>query len=720
MKSLKIIFFLSFLLLINILAHAQHAEPITVKAVKLKTKIKFDGKLNEPVWQEIPHITNFMQRELNYGEPVSEKTEVAVAYDDNKLYFGIWCYQKDASKISAKFMKPDFDYEADDNFQIVISPFDDNRTGYLFAINPNGARTDILIYGGEDGNEDWNGVWDARTTITDSGWFAEVVIPFNTVQFRRAKELIWALNFERDIASKNEQALWQGWSRDNSIFAVVNAGKLTGLKDISYAKKFEFKPYLLSGWTYSLAEGHRFPAHVGGDLNIYLSPTLKMNLTTYTDFAQVESDRIPVNLSRFSIYFPEKRQFFLEGSDLFSYYLGDRNMAYYSRQIGIAGHEQVPIIAGLRLFGKIGRNNIGFLNMQEAALGGNPATNNTVLRYKRDIGKQSSIGGIFTNIMDKNHSNQVVGIDATYQTSDFMEDKNLVLAAKITTSLENFERQNKAITYRLSCDYPNDLIDNFMAIGMMQENFNPELGYIRRSNYDSYSWYFRLMPRWFNKWGIKKLALKPWGFTAYRTHSTGQLESFDNETRPLGVIFKSGDRFEFNLIQHYDRLDKPFVLTENISFPAAKYMMYNYEIQLETFRSRRVWAFLLYNWGDFYNAKIQTVESELGVNLNKHFNINISYSWNNVDFQNARVITNELSSYLNYAFTTRLNLSLFAQYNSLDQIMIYNLRMHWIPRIGSDLYIVYNLGYNEPIHRIEYLKPETTGGIAKIVYRIMF
>jgi len=699
---------------------AQHSEPSRINAFKFTGKIKFDGILSDEVWKQVPHISNFTQRELDYGKPITENTEVALIYNDNALYIGIWCFQTDMKKMVAKFMNPDFDYRADDNFQIMISPFNDNRNGYLFAINPNGARTDIQIYSGEDGNEDWNGVWDAKTSITEQGWFAEVYIPFNTLQFKNDSILNWAINFERDIVSKNEQALWQGWSRDNSIFAVVNAGKLINITNISYAKNFELKPYGLAGWNYAEDTKSSFPFKFGADLNINLSPTLKLNLTSYTDFAQVEADRIPVNLSRFSIYYPEKRQFFLEGSDLFSFYLGERNFAFYSREIGIEDGKQLPIIAGARLFGKIGKNNIGFLNMQEAQLDSIPTTNNTVLRYKRDIGKQSSIGGIFTNVINSQHSNQVFGIDANYQTSDFIKNKNLTVSAKLSTSTENFTLQKNALTYRIFIDYPNDLIDNYMSIGNMQKNFNPELGYIRRTNYDAYNWYFRLTPRWFTDYGIKRLALKPWGFTLYRTHSTGELESLSNETRPLGAVLKSGERFEFNFIQNFDRLDESFDVTDDVSIPTGKYWMYNYEVQFGTYQSRKIWIFLLYNWGGFYTGEIKTFESELGINVNKHLNLNSSYTWNLVNLPEGEIVTHEVASYIDYAFTTKLNFSLFGQFNSLDEIMIYNIRLHWIPQIGSDFYFVYNIGYEEPIKQIEYLKPQTTSAVMKLVYRITF
>jgi hypothetical protein len=699
---------------------AQHSEPGEIFALKIDGKIKFDGVLNDTVWQQAKHITNFTQRDLNFGEKVTEKTEVAIIYNSNIMYIGVWCYMKDVSKIVAKNMNPDFNYRSDDNFQIMISPFDDNRNGYLFVTNPNGARADIQIYSGEDGNKDWNAVWDVKTTISDDGWFAEIVIPFNTLQFKKDKVLNWAINFERDIVSKNEQSLWQGWSRDNSIYAVVKAGNLVGLNDISYASKFEFKPFALAGWQHNADEGNSFPVKFGADLNVNISPTLKLNLTSFTDFAQVETDRIPVNLSRFSVFYPEKRQFFLEGYDLYNFYLGDRNNAFYSRTIGIQGHERVPIIAGARLFGKIGKNNIGFLNIQEGKVDSILSTNNTVLRYKRDIGEQSYIGGIFTNVINNEHSNQVIGIDALYQTSKFLKDKNLVIEGKITTSLEDFSYQDEALTYRISIDYPNDLIDNFMAVGSMQQNFNPELGFIRRTNYNSYTWYLRIDPRWFEDYGVKRMLFKPWGVSVYQTKTTGELESLYNETRPLGAVFKTGDRFEVNFIQNFDRLDEAFDITDDIFIPEGKYWMYRYEFQIESYESRRVFAFLKYNFGDFYTGKIKTIESNLGVNLNKHMNLTGEYTWNKVDLPEGSFTTHEIAAYLNYAFTTKLNFSVFGQYNSLDEIMLYNIKLHWIPKIGSDFYFVYNIGYDEPVKQIEYLKPVTTSVVGKMIYRITF
>ena len=502
--------------------------------------------------------------------------------------------------------------------------------------------------------------------------------------------------------------------------SVEAAGKLIGLKNIGYVHRFEFKPYTLVGYQYEQSSSINWPIKLGADLNVNITPSLKLNLTSFTDFAQVEIDRIPVNLTRFSIYYPEKRQFFLEGSNYFKFYLGYRAEVFYTRQIGLENDNQVPIWAGARLFGKIGHSQIGLLNMQEAPLDTIPSTNNTVIRYKYEIGKQSYIGYIFTNKINSKGSNQVFGIDAQYRTSEFLKNKNLTLGAKLATSMSDFKPMENSLAWQIYMDYPNDLIDNYMGVNFLSKNFDPQLGFLYRSDYEAYSWYFRLTPRVFEKYGIKYLALKPWGFTFYRTHSTGEMESFYNETRPFGIVFKSGDRIELNFQQNFDRLDRPFFLTDSISIPTGRYWMYKYEIQLGSYRGRRLWIFFNYNWGNFYTGNIRTIEFVTGWNINKNINLKEEYTFNNVILPQGNVNTHELATYINFAFTTKLNVSAFIQYNSLENLMIYNIRLHWIPQVGSDFYFVITTGYNEPIHQIEFLKPYTTATVAKFVYRITF
>jgi hypothetical protein len=710
--SSAIILFLS-----ELTINGQHSNPDTVPAASINGKISFDGKLDETVWQTVSSIENFTQRELDFGKPTTELTKTAIVYDQLALYIAVWCYQKNT--VAAKYMQRDFNYEEDDNFQVALSPFSDRRNGYLFVINPNGARADLLISGNENANKDWNGVWDVRTTITNEGWFAEIRIPFNSLQFRKDSVHTWSINFERNIRSKNEQVLWQGWTRDCSIYCLVNAGTLTGLRNIGYAKRFELKPFMLGGFEKRIGKSTDWTGKLGGDLNINLTPTLKLNLTANTDFAQVEADRIAVNLTRFNLFYPEKREFFLEGYQNYQCYLGNSNELFYTRKIGIENFQSVPVIAGARLFGKIGSDNIGILNIETGKKDTVPATNNTVVRYKRDIGSQSHIGAILTSKINSNISNQVAGVDGAYSTSGFLRNKNLVIGGLISRSFDKNRNGDGAYAWRFFADYPNDLIDNFIGVTSVQENYNPELGFLRRKNFDNLTWFFRFTPRWFSNLGIRKMYFRPWGFDLYRTHTTGKIESFLNESRPLGFFTKSGERFEYNLIQQYERLDNLFDLTDSIAIPSGKYWMHRMEIQLGSFQGRRIWGDFNYGWGDFYTGKINTLETSIGINVSKYFNLRTDYTYNDIRLPEGKVATHELAQYFNAAFNPRLDFSMFVQWNSLDDLLFGNFRLHWIPNIGSDLYVVYNRGYNN-LDNLKFGRPDISSGAAKLVWRFTF
>ena len=697
---------------------AQHSSPDTLVSYRINTSINFDGNPDDSVWKSIKHISNFTQRELNFGQPASEKTETSILYDNNNLYIGVWCYQKETGKITAKFMSRDFDVDNDDVFGILISPFNDKRNGYLFVINPNGARADAQVNGDND-NLSWNGVWDAKSIRNDSGWFAEIVIPFSTFQFKKDSIQTWAINFGRTIRYKQEEDRWQGWSRDYSFENFGNTGTLTGIRDIGYAKHFEFKPYALGGFQKLENDKITYPGKLGADLNVNITPTLKLNLTTNTDFAQVEADQVQVNLTRFNLYYPEKRDFFLEAADNFTMYLGNGNELFYSRRIGIQDFQPVNIIGGARLFGKIGKSDIGFLSLQTASVDSVPSTNNTVFRYKYNIGEQSYIGGILTSRINSNSSNQVVGIDANYTTSHFLKNKNLVFAGLVSQSIDDYKTKNSSLAYRIYCDYPNDLIDHFIAISSLQQNFNPELGFLTRNNYNAFNWLLYFAPRWFTKYGIKQFDFSPYDLSYFVTQSTKQLESWTNQVRPFGFILKSGDFFQFNLLQSYDRLDNEFSLTDSAIIPVGKYHMHNSEFQIGSYQSRKLWAQLIYNWGKFYTGNIETLTGSVGINLSKHFNLRTDYTYNNVQLPVAIVHSNQLAQYINYAFTTKLDISFFGQWNSLDDIMLFNFRLHWIPKIGTDLYVVYNRGY-EQLNKLDLLKPQSSTGVAKFVWRITF
>ena len=701
-------------------AIAQQHPSTVLMASRLNTSPKFDGLMDDPCWEQTEKITELIQREPSVGEMATEETWVAVAYDEKNLWIGLWCYQSDMSKVIAKSYQRDFDEDAEDNVQIVISPFNDHRNGYLFIINPLGARRDALVAGNEETNDDWNGVWDARTSRDEYGWYAEIQIPYNTLKFTKAQVQEWAFNVERNIKSRNEQVRWQGWSRDHNLANLAVAGQLLGIHDIQYSERFELKPYVLGGYQLNNEKGSIEPlGKTGADLNWNITPNLKLNLTVNTDFAQVESDKIQVNLTRFNLYYPEKREFFLEGDSYFNVNLGQTSRVFYTRRIGIENFEPVNVLGGVRLFGKEGANNIGFLSLQTASSGDIPTTNNTVFRYRRDIGTQSYVGGILTSKFNQDKHNLVFGVDGSYTTSQFFGDKNFVATGCLVASMDDGEWKGDNVGFRFMLDYPNELIDHYIAVASIPKNYNPELGFIGRHDYDALSWKMDYSPRVLGSWGIRKLQLQPWYLLVYRTHSTKVLETITMKSTPLGFLLKSGDSFEYSVDYNLDRLSEVFELSDEILIAPGEYQFFRHNFQVETFQGRRLWVELDFSTGQFYGGKMSGLESVLGVNVSKNLNLTGIYELNLLRFPESTSWVHQVAAYVNYAFNTRVDLSLFGQWNNESDEFLLNFRIHWIPKIGSDFYFVLNNGY-EPMHQAELLRPQIHSGAAKLVWRIVF
>jgi len=305
----------------------------------------------------------------------------------------------------------------------------------------------------------------------------------------------------------------------------------------------------------------------------------------------------------------------------------------------------------------------------------------------------------------------IIGIDGNYTTSNFLKDKNLAIGALISLSANNGNIEDNSLAYRLYIDYPNDIIDNYIGISSVQNNFSPELGFLSRTNFESFSWGLRFTPRWFNKLGVRKMVFKPWQYTVYRTQTTQELESYFNESRPFGFILKSGDTFEFNLQQSFDRIDEPFNLSDNISIGSGKYYMHAYEFQISTE--------ILYNKGTFYNGNIEKTAILFGLNINKHFNLTQQYENNLIEIDTKIDNIQQFISTLSYAFNTKFNISLLSQYNSEEDQLLSNFRIHWIPNIGSDFYFVWNNGYT-PIKQADFLRPTINNGATKLIWRFTF
>lgn len=686
----KLILFLPMVLLL-VSARAQKSLPDTLHAFFTTDKITMDGRLNEDCWQHAIKISNFTQRELYEGEPATEATKVAIVYNTNVMYIGFWGYDDEAGKIVAQKMERDFSWGTDDNIEIIISTFNDNRNGYLFVVNPNGARADVLISNeGEGFNRSWNGVWDVATTLTDDGWFAEIQIPFSTLKFKKAEDLVWGINFERNIRRKKEQIMWQGWQRIYEIEKISQAGKLVGLHNIKAKNKVELKPYVSGGVQKIEGENWDDRYKIGGDVNIDVTPTLKLNLTVNTDFAQVESDRARINLTRFSLYYPEKRQFFLEAKDLFQMNVGHRNQVFYSRRIGLEDGQEVPIIVGARMFGKQNRTSLGAMSIQTVGKDSILTTNHSVVRVRQDIGRQSSVGAIVTTKFLNGRHNIVYGADFTYSTSKIFKDKNLIINGSVAQSQTSDSINKSNSSYSFSLSFPNDWIEYDLAVVGIQQNFNPEMGFLRRNNYRMYYTELQFNPRPKFMPFFRNLNLKPIDINYYVDEKTNQLESIFYELRPFGFVTKSGEVTEFNVQWLFDRLDEPFVLLDTLVIPEGEYWDTRGEAQLETFRGRKLSGEFFVNWGQFYTGKRIRLSVAGNLNLNKHWNLSAEWDRNYLNFDQLNFITDEVGGRIIYAYNPKLNTSLFGQWNNEDDEMLLNFRINWIPKIGSDFYFVVN------------------------------
>jgi len=684
-----------FFLILPFSNFAQHSQPDTLNAFYYEGKIKLDGKMNEVCWTNAISIQNFTQREQNEGEPATEETKIAVVYNTNQIYFGIWCYDSEPNKISAQQMARDFNWRSDDNIEIMISPFNDNRNGYLFVTNPNGAMADVQVGDeGKDWNKNWNGFWDVAVTRNDKGWFAEMVIPFSTLKFKKEAIQIWGINFERNIRRKKEQLLWQGWSRLYDVEKISQGGKLTGMENIKRGTKFEFNPYVLGGIEFQNGEDTDTTFKVGGEVNFDVTPTLKLNLSINTDFAQVESDRQQINFTRFSLFFPEQRQFFLEGRNNYEMDVG-RTRIFYSRRIGIDKQTEIPIIAGLRLFGKLNKTNIGLMSIQTAEKDSIATTNYSVIRIKQDIFNQSSIGIMATQKYTKGHYNRVYGSDFTYSTSEVFGDKNLLIGASFAVSdtqtdsiSDNLNKDN--LTYNIFLSYPNDVVEFDFGFTTVQKGFNPEMGFNFRSNYKMLYTELQFNPRFKKLPFFRNFIFKPIDINYYINDETKNVETIFYEWRPLGFVTKSGEFMEFNVQHVFDHPTEDFELIDGIYIPAGEYWDNRFELLFSSFRGRKISADLAINVGEFYTGDRQRFRVNTYFNINKHLNFNFDWQRNFVQLPEESFVTDEIGGRIDYAFNPKLQSSVYGQWNTEDETILLNYRINWIPKIGSYFYFVVN------------------------------
>ena len=672
----------------------------TIQAQFIAEPITLDGRLDEPIWQNAAKISNFTQRELFENQPTSERTEVAIVYTEKYLYVGVWCYDSQPQKITAKEFRRDFNRSLEDHFQLIIDTYNDQRNGFLFAINPNAARADFQVFdNGKSTNTFWNGVWDARTQITQEGWFAEIEIPFSTLKFEShpTGPRVWGINFERNIQSKREQVLWQGWSRDANIQWVNRAGKLLGLDSLENKQFVELKPYGITGVQAAEGASPNFLLNGGGDINYLITPTYRLNVTLNTDFAQVESDQQQINLTRFPLFFPELREFFLEGEDFFDMgFGGNRIVPFYSRRIGLDDNrDAVPIIGGVRLLGKEGNSTLGAMSIQTAGTEFQDPTNYSVLSWRQDILEQSTVGVMTVNRITGSRWHTTTGANFRYSTSKAFKNKNINAGgALITTQNGDTTFQREAYAYRVFLQYPNDRINIFASAQKSPAPFEPEVGLMRRRNFEEYFANINLRPRpnpdgklkWIRQWDFIPAEIT---YTIY--NDTRTLQSFLFVMRPFGFSTRSGESVRFNLERHGEGLIQPFrFVGQDVTVPVGEYWFNRVSLSANTFASRLFSVTYNVSGGGFFDGSSVQQLFQARIRASKYLSVSGIWEQNEVRLPQGQFSTTLIGNRLEYAFTPNLFGLIFTQWSNTSDLMILNFRLQWIPIIGADFFFIVN------------------------------
>ncbi|MEM9052327.1 MAG: DUF5916 domain-containing protein [Bacteroidota bacterium] len=693
----------------------------SIRAYPFSGEIELDGKLVEEVWQKAQRIDQFTQRELVLGDPATERTEVAVLYDEENLYIGVWAYDSEPEKIVAKELRRDFDFDLDDNFIVILDTYLDKRNGFMFVTNPNAARADLQVFNnGGSRNEFWNGVWDVRTTRSSEGWFAEFKIPFYALKYRPDQnEQIWGINFERNIRRKREQVRWQGWGRDFQITDINQAGQLRGLKKLRNERFIEVKPYALGG-AESVDGEEDGVLNAGGDINALLSPTYRLNLTFNTDFAQVEADRQQINLTRFPLFFPELREFFLEGDDFFDFgFGGNRIIPFYTRRIGLSEDlETVPIIAGARLLGKEQNSTLGLMSIQTAADGDTPSTNYTTGSWRQDVGEQSVIGAMSVNKITDGRWHTTTGINGRYSTSKFLGNKNLNFGgAAIQTYNTDDGYDNMAWAYRVFGQYRNDKLNIFTSAQRSPEPFEPEVGLERRTNFREYFGTVGIRPRPKKglKW-IRQFDFSPFQLTYTLYDDTGELQSFDYQVRFLAFDTRKGETISLNYSRRAEGLIDEFNIFSDVVIQQGTYWWNSWFARFATFTGREISVDTRFRFGEFFTGTSFQNESQILWRASKNFNINLRYEKNIIDLPDGSFETDLVGSRIEYAFTPNIFGSFLNQWNTANDELNINFRLQVIPKIGTDFFFIINQIYDTESGRLD---PERGTILAKLIWRFV-
>jgi len=661
-----------------------------LQAGALTGDIRIDGRLDEPAWAQADAITGLTMIVPHEGATPSMATRVRVLADPRHLVIGVECDDPDPSGIVSFSKKRDPDLEREDYVGIVIDTFLDGRSGYVFGVNPEGARFDGLVEpGGADISESWDGIWEAATARTAAGWSVEFRIPLTTIAFKPGLDT-WHFNVERRIERLQETDRWTGARRDWEISQMSRAGLLTGLPDFDLGLGLTVRPAVSTGGGIpepdADAEGEFQPS-----LDVWqkLGSNLQASATVNTDFAETEVDERRTNLTRFPLFYPEKRSFFLEGSDIFEFGpdIGHEVRPFFSRRIGLVEGREVPLVAGGKLSGRVGQTNVGALvtrtgDVEDLA----PAAAMGVVRVKQNIWDESSIGAIVTLGDSLGRSGAwTAGADFLYSTSRFRGNKNLAVGLwGLAVGREDLGDDAQAWGGLL--DYPNDRWNLFFTYKRIGRDVDPSLGFVPRRAIHRYNAGVTFAPRP-NTW-VRRTSyeFRPSVFTDL----SGRWESYRLQVTPVNWQLESGDAVQFGVTPTGERLVEPFEVSDGIVIAPGAYEWRRYEIQASTASKRRLGAEMSWATGGFYDGELDSIELGGRWSPSALFTLQLSFERNLGRMPGGDFTEDVFGTRAELNLSPDLNLSSYIQYDNESESVGTNTRLRWTFRPEADLFVIYN------------------------------
>ena len=682
----------------NVPAQGSDAASPAIVAIRTHGTLTPDGMPEDSDWAQVP-ATELTQQDPHPGEPTRYRSQVRLLTDSTHLYVRIDCVDPDFIRRSVHTLERDSDQTSDDHVTVVLDTFGNHRVGYVFQVNAGGARSDGLISpASRDPSYDWDGVWDAKVRQTADGWRAEIAIDSRSLQFRKGLDR-WGFNVERYVPRKQLKLQWANITLDASIFDLARVGALGGVGAFAQGLGLEVTPYALIRHD---SVGNRSSAQVGGDVRYNVTPELAAIVTINPDFAEAEADAQQINLTRFSLFFPEKRRFFLEGSNQFTFGAGLNNtdnvagvlIPFYSRNVGLVNGETVRVDSGAKVIGQSGPWAIGALDVETGRRSGfGGPTNLFAGHLTYDVDEHLRIGTLVTRgDPTGNRYNQFTGFDAVWHTAAFRGDKNLTLAGW-TARTDDDVPTGQHSGWGVYAQYPNDLWSWNASVNVFGDALNPALGFLPRSGtrqYDVYTDYrprptrdaFRWARQFFYQLEVQQV-----------DDLHGSMQTRRIFTAPFNVDTESGEHFEFDWIPDYEALTKPFEIVDGVTLPTGRYHFDRYRFEAQSSDARPWRIGNVVEIGNFYTGRLtQTRPFVNWTTLEGKLRFEFS---NETDFgylPQGNFIQRLYQLKASYSFSPDLNVSSFAQYDSSVGPIGINTRLHWILAPGRDFFLVFNHG----------------------------